>query len=195
MRHPAEPFAVSLASIEEGRNRLRLEGTAEDLGISGDELALDGGVVLEGEFYRADRQVEIQGHVRAPAVLSCDLCLEPIHRAIEAPFRLLCEKRGDRDRRSGEQSGAEEVGLLYHDGRTLDLRDEVRQAILLEVPWHPLCRPDCRGLCPSCGSNRNEGECGCPPRTGRGPWDKLRVMVEDGGASPPVPGKKKRSEE
>jgi len=163
VRHPAEPFAVSLASIEEGRNRLRLEGTAEDLGISGDELALDGGVVLEGEFYRADRQVEIQGHVRAPAVLSCDLCLEPIHRAIEAPFRLLCEKRGDRDRRSGEQSGAEEVGLLYHDGRTLDLRDEVRQAILLEVPWHPLCRPDAGGSARAAAATGTKGSAGARP--------------------------------
>jgi uncharacterized protein len=45
----------------------------------------------------------------------------------------------------------------------LDLRDALRQYFLIAEPLKPLCKPDCAGLCPSCGSNLNEAECGCAP--------------------------------
>ncbi len=47
----------------------------------------------------------------------------------------------------------------------IDLEPMVRDAILLAMPFSPLCRPDCRGLCDRCGGDRNLGECSCPPAT------------------------------
>ncbi len=43
----------------------------------------------------------------------------------------------------------------------VDLTDEARQSIILALPTYPVCRPDCLGVCPSCGKNLNEGSCGC----------------------------------
>ena len=43
----------------------------------------------------------------------------------------------------------------------VDLTDEVRQSIILALPTYPVCRPECLGVCPSCGKNLNEGPCGC----------------------------------
>lgn len=43
----------------------------------------------------------------------------------------------------------------------LDLTDEIRQDIVLQQPIRPLCRPDCAGLCPTCGENLNEARCDC----------------------------------
>jgi uncharacterized protein len=178
MRHPAQPFQVALPTLEEGANPVLLEGTAEEAGITETDVHLEGPVVLEGTFYRADLRVEIQARVRAVALQVCDRCVAPVRQQIETPVRILCEKRGDRDHRSDAESRAEDSGLLYHDGRTLELREEVREAILLEVPWHNLCRPDCRGLCPRCGKNRNEGDCGCAPRRGSAPWEALNRTTE-----------------
>ena len=185
MRRPAQPFLVTLATLEEGANRVRLEGSAEELGIAPAEAEIEGAVVLEGFLYRAEARVEVQARVLAVALQVCDRCAAPIRQPIDAEMRLLCEKKGERDRRSDAESRAEDSGLLYHDGRTLDLREEIREAVLLEVPWHPLCSPDCRGLCPRCGTNRNEGDCGCPPRRGTAPWDALSRMV--GGVEPSPP--------
>jgi uncharacterized protein len=102
----------------------------------------------------------------------------PVLAPIDAALRIYCEKRGERDLRGEEQVRAEDVGLLYYDGRVIDLREEIRQVVLLEVPWHPLCRPDCKGLCPRCGRDLNQGACGCPPERGRSPWDALRNLTE-----------------
>jgi hypothetical protein len=45
----------------------------------------------------------------------------------------------------------------------VDLTGDLREAILLALPSHPLCRAECRGLCPRCGADLNRGPCGCPP--------------------------------
>jgi uncharacterized protein len=187
MRHPAQPFLVLLSSLEEGANRLRLEGDPDDVGITPDDADLEGGVIFEGDFYRADTQVEIQGRARAVVRLACDLCIAPVRLEIDAPVRLLCEKRAERDRRTDEEGNAEDTGLLYYDGRNLELQEEIREVILLEIPWHPVCSPGCRGLCPQCGKNLNEGACGCVPRRAVTPWDALQRMAGTGGGGPTNP--------
>ena len=49
------------------------------------------------------------------------------------------------------------IGVDVH----LDLGPEVREDFLLSIPMHAVCRPDCKGLCPQCGANWNEGPCDC----------------------------------
>ena len=50
---------------------------------------------------------------------------------------------------------------MLNEAHEVDLTEPVRQSVLLEIPMKPLCRPDCAGLCPHCGKNRNEGPCDC----------------------------------
>jgi uncharacterized protein len=178
MRHGAQPFVLPLSTLIEGRNDVRLEGDGEDAGIEPADATIDGSVRIEGDFYRVGDHVEVQARVRVAVNLTCDRCLAPVVGKILAPVRLFCEKREVRDRRTEAEVKDEDVGLLYHDGRTLDLREEIRSVILLEVPWHPLCKPDCRGLCPRCGKNLNEGDCVCPRDRGASPWHALRHAVE-----------------
>ncbi len=54
---------------------------------------------------------------------------------------------------------ATESGLILPDDGNVDLEPLVREYMLLEVPLNPLCRPDCKGLCPVCGGNLNEVTC------------------------------------
>jgi uncharacterized protein len=51
--------------------------------------------------------------------------------------------------------------MQFHDGRTLDLGEGVRETLLVELPMAPHCREDCKGLCPHCGANLNNGPCAC----------------------------------
>ena len=54
----------------------------------------------------------------------------------------------------------EEKYFIY-DNDTLDITDIVRESILAELPQKVLCKDDCRGLCPKCGKNLNQGQCDC----------------------------------
>jgi uncharacterized protein len=178
VRQLSGPFTISLASLEEGVNHLRLEGRPDEAGIEPDEADLTGPIVLEGDFIRADSQVEIQARLRTAVRLVCDRCLAELERGIDASVRLLFEKRGRRRQPGPAEKGADQDGLMYYDGRTLDLAEEIRQVVLLEVPWHPLCRVDCKGLCPQCGKDRNLGDCGCAKRQESNRWTTLRKLIE-----------------
>lgn len=57
----------------------------------------------------------------------------------------------------------EDAALFYCDRSRVDLREIAREQILLNLPLKPVCRSDCKGLCPTCGVNRNRIECSCRP--------------------------------
>ena len=60
--------------------------------------------------------------------------------------------------------------------QTVDLTDDLREALLLQLPHVLLCRPECRGLCPVCGRNRNEGPCDCRLEMQNNPWKRLEEL-------------------
>lgn len=74
-------------------------------------------------------------------------------------------------------------------GEQLDLRPVVRELVLLDAPSTPVCRDDCAGLCPTCGTNRNDEECDCAPPPPDPRWaalDSLKGLLvgDDSGDEP-----------
>ena len=59
----------------------------------------------------------------------------------------------------------------------VDLTDELRQSIILALPTYPVCRADCRGVCPTCGRNLNEGPCACVHEERDGRWGALDALL------------------
>ena len=143
-----------------------------------DDLAVVGTAVPPGAETEADVMlgsilggVEVTGTVSAPWVGQCRRCLEPAAGTVSVKVRELYTDDGDGD----------ETYPLHGD--ELDLEPLVRDAVLLELPPAPLCRPDCQGLCPRCGANRNDEACDCTEELDSR-WaalDVLRAPDEDVG--------------
>lgn len=176
---PSGPFVLRLADLNEGESRRELVGDAADLDIAPDQADLQGPVVVRATFYRVGPRIEVQGRIVGQVATSCGRCLAPLLVKLEAPLRAFLERRQSRDHRLEEEVREDDVGIVYHDGQTADLTDEVRQVLLLEVPWHALCREECRGLCPTCGIDRNELECSCEPHPSDHRWEALRKLSEN----------------
>jgi len=64
---------------------------------------------------------------------------------------------------------------LEEEPQEVDLTPELRESILLALPSHPVCRPDCGGLCPRCGRRSVEGACGCADGVARG-WEAFSAL-------------------
>jgi len=60
-----------------------------------------------------------------------------------------------------------------HGTEEVDITEEIREAVMLNLPHFPLCAERCRGLCAHCGKNLNEGLCGCAEAGGDGAWNAL----------------------
>lgn len=107
--------------------------------------------------------VLVQGKLNVRTTLACARCLEPV--AVEFQFDLEEVYKPTVDLASGKVIIPEEEdrALWIDDHHILDLTEVLRQDVLIAQPLHVVCREECRGLCPTCGRNLNEGACGCPP--------------------------------
>ncbi|MSQ22404.1 MAG: DUF177 domain-containing protein [Dehalococcoidia bacterium] len=67
--------------------------------------------------------------------------------------------------------------FIIDDHHTLDLTEAVRQSAIVALPMKPLCRPDCAGLCPECGSDRNQVRCTCQSSTRDPRWESITRLL------------------
>lgn len=111
---------------------------------------------------RRSGEVAVTGEYRATARLTCSRCLEPLVAEIdpEVDVHLIPPPSS---RHEEVELGPDDLELDFYQADTLDVAGLLRSETLLALPMKPLCRPDCRGLCPSCGANRNLTACGCAP--------------------------------
>ena len=80
---------------------------------------------------------------------------------LSCPSAESSRRQADPSRHAEIELGAEEIGLILFHGEEIDLRDAVQEDVLMAVPMKTLCRPECKGLCPQCGADLNQGDCGC----------------------------------
>jgi uncharacterized protein len=113
--------------------------------------------------------IVVDGTVSVPWVGTCRRCLEPTGDTSVSEVHELYQ-------RTLTDPDAFEIV-----GEQVDLRALARELVLLDAPSTPLCRPDCAGLCPTCGINLNEGSCSCsgPPVDPR--WSALDQLKSDPG--------------
>ena len=112
---------------------------------------------------RRGQTVEVTGGFEATIRVACGRCLEPLLTQV-APavdLQILPQPSG----RQGEMElGRNDLETDFYQGDVLDVGGLLRSETTLALPMKPLCRPDCRGLCPVCGGNRNVTECRCDTR-------------------------------
>jgi uncharacterized protein len=149
--------------------------------VPASELSADTGAIdnLTGtvRLLRTVEGVLVTGRLSTRVQLTCDRCLSVFAQPIQ--FELEDEFKPSIDIVSGASLplDPEDQDNLIDDHHILDMTEVVRQRLLLSLPLHALCRPDCRGLCPTCGQNLNEGACNCHAERGDPRWAALRELL------------------
>jgi uncharacterized protein len=152
-------FLIDLATLPRGLSRVAVEAEAGALGL--EASAWTGPIRGALDVEKVNERVTIRGRLEAVAHLECVRCLGAFDLPIRVPFELYAERSGSGSSRHEEQELERDHYMRFHDGRRLELAEEVRETLLLEIPMTPRCREDCRGLCPRCGADLNLGPCGC----------------------------------
>ena len=125
---------------------------------------------------RTMRGVLVQATVRSSPVLECARCLD--HFASELELTIEEEFVPLVDLLTGERVEAGEDELRIDELHLLDLSEAVRQYEQAAIPLQPICRTGCAGLCPQCGTNRNEQRCDCDDGPASGPFAALAGLGE-----------------
>jgi uncharacterized protein len=123
-------------------------GLGTELAAVPDDRRIDAELLLESVV----EGILVSGPVSGAMNLSCARCL----KTFQADFNLIVQELFV----AGAASGDDEYPL---EEDSIDLEPMLRDAVVLSMPFAPLCRPDCLGLCERCGGDRNLGECTCEP--------------------------------
>ncbi len=106
-------------------------------------------------------EIMARGEVTATFELECRRCLRLFQQTITAKIDEPCALR-EIDQVEAYAVGTDEPEALpILEGQLINLSELIRQNLIVTLPARPLCKPDCRGLCPHCGKDLNEGPCEC----------------------------------
>ena len=125
-------------------------------------------------------EIRIQGHLTVRMRSECDRCLEPADFPIDSDFDLFYRPA----QRAGYEEDVEidegEAEVAFYEGGGVELKDILREFVLLSLPMQRICREDCHGICPVCGKNRNAGDCGCEAKPMDDRWSELKKLQVKG---------------
>ena len=112
---------------------------------------------------------EVEGHFNTQIHIGCSRCLKDFDTPLSSDFALTYTREvpGLMDVLDEKEIELklEEIGLLYFRGEEIDLQQGIQEQVVMTIPLQPLCAEDCKGLCPQCGSDLNQKDCGCAHET------------------------------
>ena len=154
-------YFVDLKDLDE---KVELEGVFDpgSLDFSGDILRQVGPLAWSATAERVGEEIRIAGRLSVTTESSCSRCLEPARCDIQKSFDLFFRERDEAlfDEDDVELT-EEDTRTAFFVGTQLAIGDLLREQVLLALPMKALCRLDCKGLCPVCGTNRNQNTCTC----------------------------------
>ena len=177
-------MVIDLTTLAADRVPVVADIPAAALDVPAEDFSVSGPARFEGEVERkSGGTYHLRGQLKAHLALPCARCTEPSDFAVDVPVDLrfvpaTAEKAGARpsassvedDDDDGREMAEDDPSLVQYDEPRIDLAQVAREQCYLAVPMKPLCRPDCQGLCPHCGTNRNTGTCTCENR-----WEDPRL--------------------
>jgi uncharacterized protein len=164
---------VNLAGLDRDATRLVESVPADDPFWQDTDLRPLGPMEVDFETRSVGDGILVRGRLKAEVELECRRCLSPVSHRVDEVVDMLFMDIGEDTEIEGE------VYPLPLRGLEMDVTDAVREQLVLRVPEFALCREACRGFCPQCGTNLNEGQCDCVSEAPPSPWDALKQAKFD----------------
>jgi uncharacterized protein len=152
---------IELENLEGGKGDFAHVYNPEDLNPVDERVKLTAPASVSGKIRLAGNEVFVNGHVESRAQVECDRCLKAVELPVNADFELEYITGSEYESTGVAELTEGEMSVSVFDGKAIDVDEIVKEQILLAVPTRMLCREDCKGICPQCGTDRNTGECSC----------------------------------
>lgn len=150
----------------------------DHLDLEDEQTRLAGSITGTVRLHRTNQGIFASGTATVPVRLECSRCLREFTADIIFPLRE--EYYPTIDVNTGLPVPPPESELAFPINRhhELDMREAIRQNLLLALPTRALCREECAGLCPQCGKDLNEGPCDCQPQIEDERFSALRSLLD-----------------
>jgi uncharacterized protein len=125
--------------------------------------------------------IRVEGAIACVIRQSCVRCLEDFEHRLQSGFTLNFSKDIPKDLHQKSKDGieltAQQIGIVYYEGDEIDFTHAIEEQVVLAIPYKPICRQKCMGLCSQCGQDLNKGQCQCCPKESNSPFAALKALT------------------
>lgn len=157
--------------IHSSENAESLEISPADL-MLGDDVHIDATIRREGEIFFID------GSIKTVLRLTCSRCAVYFSYPVDTFFHCREEPVTSASTEVELALKRNDMDIDHYAGDEVEINTLLREQVILSIPMHPLCKPDCRGLCPQCGQDLNIGRCDCQPEEVVNPFTVIKKLFD-----------------
>jgi uncharacterized protein len=151
---------LNLNKIRTAQERFEQVYTPEQFGAN-EDFRVVAPITLGFDIFKDKLQFRLVGRVQTTLELLCGRCLEPFITPVDQTFDLRYQPHAENTGEAEREIEEDDLTTAFYEGDEIDLGHLMREQFLLSLPMKPLCREDCQGLCPVCGTNLNTEPCSC----------------------------------
>jgi uncharacterized protein len=168
MVNPRRPFRINVGFIIHEE-----VGAHYEFPFEFEKVRLDEDLELENfhglvEISRTPQGLLFNGKFSGETLLECVRCLKEFSKPLVWKLTELY---------AFNEKSVSDSGLIVPEDAQIDAAPLIREYALLEVPINPICKPDCKGLCPVCGQDLNIADCGHRPESNDSPFAALKDLL------------------
>ena len=165
-------LSLNLAKIRDAHERFEQVYSPEQLAAPDDAFRVAAPVNLAFDIYKDQDQFRLVGSATTTLELPCSRCLEPFTWPVDSSFDLRYQPHARNSGEGEREIEEDDLTTAFYENDTIDLGQLMREQFYLALPMKPLCRDECKGLCPTCGTNWNKGACDCTNQ-----WEDPRLSA------------------
>ena len=121
-------------------------------------------------------EIRIRGRVLVEMETECDRCLETTRIPFDSVFDLFYRPSSAEPEAEEVKIDEGEAEIGFFEGQGVDLKDVLREHVILSLPMQRVCSEACKGICPECGQNRNLADCHCEKKATDDRWSALKNL-------------------
>ncbi|HEV8591955.1 MAG TPA: DUF177 domain-containing protein [Pyrinomonadaceae bacterium] len=152
---------IDIADLAGAPKAFDIEIRPEDIDLDLDNVKLLRPVHVTGEAVQESDRTDIKGSIEYDAEIDCTRCLEPVGNTANFNFEVLFVAPENFAAGSDHQVEIADLDVDVLKEERIDLKQIVREQLLLNLPEQIFCKEDCKGICPKCGADRNLINCDC----------------------------------
>ena len=168
---------VDLLSVTDKPLGFEFSVAAGEIDLETEGVRIKGEVQVRGELSR-HAAIDVTGSIEAPLEIDCTRCLTPVEHDLKIEFHVdfVGKELFPDSKETHLESSDLDTDVI--EGNELDLTEVVREQILLNLPEQVLCREDCKGICPTCGTDLNKTQCNCGENEIDPRWAALKDLKD-----------------
>jgi uncharacterized protein len=161
---------INVNDLRKNPQEIEVDVSPRELRLAAEGFSFPANVTGHVRFQMVSQRILANGCLETRVETECVRCLARAELPIRAEVDMVFEKRPlmEEDKAAALAAAweAESREIDYYDEEELDPTEAFRQLLTIELPGYPLCKKDCRGLCPNCGADLNQGNCSCRTTAG-----------------------------